>query len=75
MRTYTVESGKQLADTWNVTASYDLSVYGPNGFVRYFKGSIGSGAATLDVSSNYGTSGGGSIAWSVTNVASSPVLK
>jgi phospholipase C len=74
VRTYTVESGKQLADTWNVTSSYALSVYGPNGFVRYFNGSIGSGAATLDVSSTYGTSGGGSIAWSVTNVATSPVL-
>jgi phospholipase C len=49
VRTYTVEPGKQLADTWNVASSYDLSVYGPNGFVRYFKGSIGSGAAALDV--------------------------
>jgi phospholipase C len=74
VRTYTVESGKQLADTWNVTSSYALSVYGPNGFVRYFNGSVGSGAAVLDVSSTYSTGGSGSIAWSVTNVATSPVV-
>jgi phospholipase C len=63
VRTYTVESGKQLAGTWNVTSSYSLSVYGPNGFVRYFNGSIGSGAAALDVSSTYNTAGSGSITW------------
>ena len=42
VRNYTVEPGKTLADTWNVASSYNLSVYGPNGFVRYFNGSIGS---------------------------------
>jgi phospholipase C len=67
--TYTVEPGKQLADTWNEASSYDLSVCGPNGFVRYFKGSIGSSAAALDVSSKYNTHAQGSIAWSITNVA------
>jgi phospholipase C len=41
----------------------------PYGFVRYFKGSIGSSAAALDVSSKYNTHGRGSIAWSITNVA------
>jgi hypothetical protein len=71
VRTYTVEPGKQLADTWNVASSYDLSVYGPNGFVRYFKGSIGSGAAALDVFSKYRRNDGGSIGLSVTNVAGS----
>ncbi len=74
VRTYTVESGKQLAANWRVTSSYALSVYGPNGFVRYFTGSIGSGAAALDVSSTYNAGGTGSIAWSVTNVATSPVV-
>jgi len=74
VRTYTVESGKQLADTWKVTSSYALWVYGPNGFVRYFNGSVGSGAAVLDVSSTYNTGGTGSIVWSVTNVATSPVV-
>ncbi|HTT76813.1 MAG TPA: phospholipase domain-containing protein [Candidatus Binataceae bacterium] len=53
VRQYTVEPGKTLSDTWNVTSTYNLSVYGPNGFVRYFNGSIASGAAYLDVSSTY----------------------
>ena len=52
-RSYTVEPGKWLEGSWSVTSSYDLSVYGPNGFVRYFQGSIGSGAAVLDVVSKY----------------------
>jgi phospholipase C len=38
--------------------------------VRYFNGSIGSSAAALDVSSNYGSGDGrGSIQWKITNVA------
>jgi len=53
VRTYTVEPGKQLAGSWSVASYYHLSVYGPNGFVRYFNGSIGSGAAALDVVSAY----------------------
>jgi phospholipase C len=73
VRTYTVEPVKQLADTWSVTSSYDLSVYGPNGFVRFFKGSIGSGAAALDVVSKYDRGeDSGSIELRATNVAASP---
>jgi phospholipase C len=71
VRTYTVEPGKQLSDTWSVTSSYDLSVYGPNGFVRYFKGSIGSGVAILDVLSRYHREDSGSIEWKITNVTAS----
>ena len=71
VRTYTVEGGKQLADTWNVVSTYELSVYGPNGFVRFFQGSVGSGAANLNVSSAYSKGGSGSISWSVSNVGSS----
>src|SRR5262249_15061153 len=41
-RTYTVEPSKHLSDVWNVmsigAAEYALSVYGPNGFLRAFKG-------------------------------------
>ncbi|MEU9732827.1 phosphocholine-specific phospholipase C [Streptomyces sp. NPDC048002] len=40
--TYTTEAGKSLADTWNSVysgGSYDLTVHGPNGFLRVFKGS------------------------------------
>jgi phospholipase C len=69
VRTYTVESAKQLRDSWNTGPSYSLFVYGPNGFVRYFSGSIGSGAAALDVVSSYDTDDRASIAWKVTNLA------
>ncbi|MEV5511116.1 phosphocholine-specific phospholipase C [Streptomyces orinoci] len=39
---YTAAAGKQLSDTWNTAYSkgdYDLTVHGPNGFLRAFKGS------------------------------------
>lgn len=38
---YAVEAGKSIdAETWTwTTATYDLSVHGPNGFLRQFKGS------------------------------------
>src|SRR4029077_17224480 len=41
--TYTVGPNTEISDTWSITASgqigYDLSVFGPNGFLRVFKGS------------------------------------
>ncbi len=41
-RSYTVEPGKSLSDTWAIrgSAGYDLSVHGPNGFLRTYKGSL-----------------------------------
>ncbi len=48
-RRYTVEAGKSLTDEWLVQSDqgcYDLWVYGPNGFVREFRGCLRSGAAT-----------------------------
>ncbi|MFI9722786.1 phosphocholine-specific phospholipase C [Streptomyces sp. NPDC052396] len=39
---YTASAGKKLSDTWNTAYSkgdYDLTVHGPNGFLRSFKGS------------------------------------
>ncbi|MFD9906968.1 phosphocholine-specific phospholipase C [Streptomyces sp. NPDC059063] len=39
--TYTTEAGKTISDAWNSTYSggrHDLSVFGPNGFLRVFKG-------------------------------------
>jgi phospholipase C len=39
--TYTTEAGKTIADTWNSVYShgaYDLTVHGPNGFLRTFRG-------------------------------------
>ena len=68
VRTYTVEPGKKLAGTWSVTSSYNLSVYGPNGFARYFKGSVGSSAAILDVQSICVFEDFGLIGWTITNV-------
>ena len=41
-RKYAVEAGKALADTWELNAlargAYNLSLHGPNGFVRRFAG-------------------------------------
>ncbi len=40
--TYTTEAGRSIEDTWNSAysnGSYDLTVHGPAGFVRWFKGS------------------------------------
>ncbi len=68
VRAYTVEAGKTLSGTWTVGGTYDLSVYAPNGFTRYFKGSTGAGAAALEVREWYDTDGQGSIGWSVINV-------
>jgi phospholipase C len=74
VRYYTVEPGKSLAGTWNitspVTSPYNLSVYGPNGFVRYFNGGIGSSAAILDVVTRYNIGQGPNIGWNITNFGS-----
>jgi phospholipase C len=46
--TYTVGPNGEISDTWDIAASgqteYDLSVFGPNGFLRVFEGSISEGA-------------------------------
>ena len=51
--TYTVGSHAHLSDTWairgNGLSSYDLSVYGPNGFFRSFKGRVERDQANLFV--------------------------
>jgi phospholipase C len=54
-RNYTVESGKRLSDTWDLTAGgYDLSVFGPNGFFRRFKDGAGARRAHLVIEAGYG---------------------
>ena len=57
-RTYTVEPQKQLSGAWAVipigASDYDLSVYGPNGFLRAFKGGVAGASAKLDVRASYG---------------------
>jgi phospholipase C len=74
-RSYTVEAGKSLADTWQVGTSYDLSVYGPNGFLRSFKGSLTAGAksTSLDVRSSYETGDRGGIELHIANTGKQPV--
>ncbi|MEU3700308.1 phosphocholine-specific phospholipase C [Streptomyces griseoviridis] len=42
--TYTTEAGKRISDTWNAAysgGSHDLTVHGPNGFLRVFRGRAG----------------------------------
>jgi phospholipase C len=56
--TYTVEAGQSLSDSWTLAQTnqgrYDLSVYGPNGFLRAFRGSIAQQTFTnLDIDSRY----------------------
>jgi phospholipase C len=51
----------------SVGSTYDLSVYGPNGFARYFQSSTGSGAARLDVVSSYDIRDGASIELKIIN--------
>jgi phospholipase C len=57
-RTYTVEPHRHLQDRWEIASAgssqYDLSVYGPNGFFRAFKGKVsGPHAANLNVQASY----------------------
>ncbi|HEX4577437.1 MAG TPA: phospholipase C, phosphocholine-specific [Edaphobacter sp.] len=56
--TYTVAPGAEVSDVWTLSSNpggeYDLSVYGPNGFLRSFKGSTHSeNAANIHVTSHY----------------------
>ena len=72
-RTYTVEPGKQPSGDWDVAAQgatdYDLSVYGPNGFFRGFKGGVAAqGRAKLDVQAAYDEQKGG-ITLNIVNLA------
>jgi phospholipase C len=61
-RTYTVEPLQRVTDNWSVAAigasTYDLSVYGPNGFYRAFKGGVsGRHTANLQVRAVYDEEG------------------
>jgi len=75
-RTYTVEPGKSLSDTWSLASigvvNCDLSVYGPNGFFRGFNGSVsGLRAAQLDVRAYYDNNNNG-IALAIANPSAQP---
>jgi phospholipase C len=72
--TFTVGAGANGWETWDIKATgrdtYDLSVYGPNGFFRAFKGSIGATKdANLTIKSVYDTERLG-ITLEITNRAS-----
>jgi phospholipase C len=55
--TYTVAPDTEISDSWNLTSNgqteYHLSVFGPNGFLRVFKGSIAKGKANIASSITY----------------------
>jgi phospholipase C len=59
-----VQPGADISDSWALSANsrggYDLSVYGPNGFLRSFKGSTsGQNVANLQIETSYDNSGVG----------------
>lgn len=47
IRSYTVAAGDQLSDSWPLTEPYELRVYGPNGFMREFKGTAANPAIEI----------------------------
>jgi phospholipase C len=76
-RTYTVEPGKSLSDTWPLgaigVANCDLTVHGPNGFLRAFKGSVQAlRKSQLDVRTDYDEKLG-DMTLVVTNLSTQPV--
>jgi phospholipase C len=60
-RTYTVGAGHETSDSFGTVAatSYDLAVYGPNGFLRTFAGGLAPGSAKLRVNEGYDKHTGG----------------
>jgi phospholipase C len=64
-RMYTVEAGKSLHDAWPISAAdqeaYAVAVYGPNGFMRCFRGDLAAakrpGAALPEVAASIDAAG------------------
>ena len=53
-RTYTIDVNDSVSDTIALTGnSYDISVFGPNGFLRRFAGHLGAKAANLTVRTSF----------------------
>ncbi|MFF1640522.1 phosphocholine-specific phospholipase C [Streptomyces sp. NPDC058246] len=75
--TYTTEAGKTVSDTWNSAysnGSYDLTVHGPNGFLRTFKGPGGTAGPEVtarhvgsDVELTFTNKGSGTVTLKVSN--------
>jgi phospholipase C len=53
--TYTLDAGDEASDTLGASGAtaYDFLVYGPNGFLRTFAGSLVRGSANLEVRAIY----------------------
>jgi phospholipase C len=53
--TYTVAAGDETSDSFatNGATSYDLSVFGPNGFLRTFAGGLAADSANLAINATY----------------------
>ncbi|WP_425839823.1 phosphocholine-specific phospholipase C [Streptomyces fractus] len=71
--TYTAEAGKSIADSWNSSYSggrYDLTVHGPNGFLRAFKGDNRTAGPEVTARHNAGT---GNLDLTLTNPTSAAV--
>jgi phospholipase C len=71
VRGYTVEPGTKLTGTWSAAPKYDLSVFGPNGFARYFAGS--SAGALLNLHSSYESDDEGELGLRIANIAAHPL--
>ncbi|HJZ63372.1 MAG TPA: phospholipase C, phosphocholine-specific [Candidatus Acidoferrum sp.] len=72
-RTYTVGAGDATSDTFAGNGGkYDLSVYGPNGFLRSFAGGVAGGSANVAIDTVYDQRSGG-IAFVLQNRGSSAV--
>src|SRR5882724_1441655 len=72
-RNYTVEPQRLLSGTWKAssTSAYDLSVHAPNGFLRWFKGSVSEGGSRLLLRASY-DEGRIGITLSITNAGKRP---
>jgi phospholipase C len=75
-RTYTVGAHTSVSGHWDVTAigttEFDLSVYGPNGFLRTFKGAVSSDSTRVETRLAF-DSGSNALVLDVLNVGSSDV--
>jgi phospholipase C len=71
--TYTLGAGDETSDTLGASGatSYDYSVYGPNGFLRTFVGSLAPGSAKLTVNAIYEEQWEGGVALVIRNHGSS----
>lgn len=72
--TYTTEAGKSLADSWNTAYSKevtDLTVHGPNGFLRTFR--AGGKVAGPEVTARHVTAAGGGLEFTFVNGGSATV--